>query len=138
MPDYLKLLARRTQNSFVPNAPPIVPNSLRQLVQRIDPAAVHGQGIDAVSQADAGVNPFYGKKILICAGEADKLVKWEYSKEFVEKLVVDPPQQGQQAGGEGAGLKVYFEPGGGHAVSEAMVEQAGEWIWRWGVSRARG
>lgn len=36
MPDYNRLLAYRTRSSFVANAPPTVPNSLKSLISRID------------------------------------------------------------------------------------------------------
>ncbi|KDN41068.1 alpha/beta-hydrolase [Tilletiaria anomala UBC 951] len=127
MPDYLKLLARRTQSNFVPNAPPTVPGALRQLIAQIDPAQARGY-----DSFDPTVNPFWDKKILVCSGEEDRLVKWEYSEEFLRRLVVEEPSGPR---GEMQGLKIFKEPGVGHVVTENMIEEAGEWIWSWGVSR---
>ena len=126
MPDYQKLLARRAQNNYVPNAPPTVPGSLRALIQRTDPAARGGH--DAF---DPRLNPFWGKKILICSGAEDKLVKWEYNDEFVKGLVVEEPSGPR---GEMNGLRIFREEGTGHWVSEKMVTEAGQWIWGWGVA----
>ena len=126
MPDYLKLLARRTQNSFVPNAPPTVPNTLRQLIQSIDPA--QRRGFDAY---DPNINPFFGKKILVCSGAEDRLVKWEYSEEFLQRLVVE--YQDANSPSQNAGLRVFIEENAGHTVTARMVEEAGEWIFQWAV-----
>lgn len=124
MPDYSRLLASRTRTSFVANAPPYVPNSLKALVERIDPART------AYDSFDAGKNPFWGKKIYVLSGANDKLVLWDWNEDFLRGLVVGEPS-GQR--GEMEGLKIHRRPGVGHEVTEEMVEEAGEWIWRWGI-----
>lgn len=92
MPDMSKLLARRTAANFLPNAPPAVPGSLRAHIARTDPAAVAQANAAAAAGAGGGVqppNPYWGKKILVLSGREDKLVRWEYSADFVDALVVD-------------------------------------------------
>ncbi|SPO21937.1 uncharacterized protein UTRI_01924_B [Ustilago trichophora] len=124
MPDYSRLLASRTRTSFVANAPPYVPASLKALVDKIDPART------AYDSFDARRNPFWGKKICVLSGANDKLVLWDWNEDFLKGLVV-----GEAAGarGEMEGLKIHRRPGVGHEVTEEMVEEAGEWIWRWGI-----
>ena len=76
MPDYEKLLAQRTKTSNVNDGPPQVPDTLRALIRRIDPAK---QPYREASPS----NPFFGKKICICCGEDDKLVRFSFSEEFI-------------------------------------------------------
>lgn len=124
MPDYSRLLASRTRTSFVANAPPYVPASLKALVDKIDPART------AYDAFDAKVNPFWCKKICVLSGANDKLVLWDWNEDFLRGLVV-----GEATGprGEMPGLKIHKRPGVGHEVTEEMVEEAGEWIWRWAI-----
>ncbi|SNX83137.1 uncharacterized protein MEPE_01843 [Melanopsichium pennsylvanicum] len=124
MPDYSRLLESRTRSSFVVNAPPYVPASLKALVKQIDPART------AYDSFDPTINPFWGKKICVLSGANDKLVLWEWNEDFLKGLVV-----GEANGprGEMDGLKIHKRPGVGHEVTEEMVEEAGEWIWRWGI-----
>ncbi|CCF53447.1 hypothetical protein NDA11_005094 [Ustilago hordei] len=124
MPDYSRLLASRTRTSFVANAAPYVPSSLKALVDKIDPAQT------AYDSFDARRNPFWGKKICVLSGANDKLVLWDWNQDFLKALVV-----GEASGprGEMEGLKIHRRPGVGHEVTEEMVEEAGEWIWRWGI-----
>ncbi|SJX61831.1 uncharacterized protein SRS1_12815 [Sporisorium reilianum f. sp. reilianum] len=124
MPDYSRLLASRTKTSFVPNAPPYVPASLKALVEKIDPART------AYDSFDARRNPFWGKKICVLSGANDKLVLWDWNEAFLKGLVVGEPSGLR---GEMPGLKIHRRPGVGHEVTEEMVEEAGEWIWRWGI-----
>lgn len=124
MPDFSRLLASRTRTSFVANAPPYVPASLRALVERIDPART------AYDSFDTTKNPFWGKKICVLSGENDKLVLWDWNEDFLKALVVGEPTGPR---GEMPGLKIHRRPGVGHEVTEEMVEEAGEWIWRWGI-----
>lgn len=123
MPDFSKLLASRTRTSFVANAPPFVPASLKSLIESIDPAQ------SPYDSFDPKVNPFWGKKICVLSGANDKLVHWDWNEDFLRGLVLGEPTPK----GEMPGLKVHRRPGVGHEVTEDMVEEAGEWIWRWGV-----
>lgn len=124
MPDYSRLLASRTRTSFVANAPPYVPASLKALVDEIDPAQTPYDSFDARR------NPFRGKKICVLSGANDKLVLWDWNEDFLKALVVGEPSGPK---GEMPGLKIHRRPGVGHEVTEEMVEEAGEWIWRWGI-----
>ena len=105
-PDYQKLLAQRTKASDLPNAPPQVPQSLRAVIQKIDPAQTPYQRPDAS-------NPFFGKKICSCSGEDDHLVRWSFSEEFLKSVVVAPP------GSEEAirSLEIFLQPNTGHKVT---------------------
>ncbi|EST07702.1 hypothetical protein PSEUBRA_002799 [Kalmanozyma brasiliensis GHG001] len=124
MPDFSRLLNSRTKTSFVTNGPPYVPSSLKALVAQIDPANT------AYDSFDARKNPFWGKKICVLSGANDKLVHWDWNEDFLKGLVVGEPTGNR---GEMPGLKIHRRPGVGHEVTEDMVEEAGEWIWRWGV-----
>ncbi|KAJ9478192.1 Cytochrome b5 heme-binding domain-containing protein [Pseudozyma hubeiensis] len=124
MPDFSRLLASRTRTSFVTNGPPYVPASLKALVEKIDPART------AYDSFDPRRNPFWGKKICVLSGANDKLVHWDWNEDFLKALVVGEPTGSR---GEMPGLKIHRRPGVGHEVTEEMVEEAGEWIWRWGI-----
>jgi len=105
-PDFQKLVAQRTKASNLPDAPPQVPQSLRAVMQRIDPAQMPYQRPDAS-------NPFFGKKICSCSGEDDHLVRWSFSEEFLKSVVVAPP------GSEEANrsLEIFLQPNTGHKVT---------------------
>ncbi|KIS70572.1 uncharacterized protein UMAG_11367 [Mycosarcoma maydis] len=124
MPDFSRLLASRTRTSFVTNGPPYVPASLKALANQIDPART------AYDSFDSRRNPFWGKKICVLSGAEDKLVLWDWNHDFLKALVVGEPTGPK---GEMPGLKIHRRPGVGHEVTEEMVEEAGEWIWRWGI-----
>lgn len=125
MPDFSKLLHSRTRTSFVTNGPPYVPASLKVLIEQIDPARTR------YDSWDPQVNPFWGKKICVLSGAQDKLVLWDWNEDFLNALVVGEPTG---ARGEMNGLKIHRRDGVGHEVTADMVEEAGEWIWRWGVN----
>lgn len=109
-PSYSVLIADRARTSFVTNGPPHVPASLSSLIARIDPAS---QPYDSF---DANVNPFWGKRICMCSGEADKLVPWRCAEHFVRGLVTGEPR-GQR--GEMNNFRMVLLPGVGHTVTEA-------------------
>lgn len=127
MPDFGKLLHSRTRTSFVTNGPPYVPASLKALIEQIDPART------MYHSWDARQNPFWNKKICVLSGAQDKLVLWDWNEDFLNALVVGEPTGPR---GEMDGLKITRREGVGHEVNEDMVEEAGEWIWRWGVNAA--
>jgi hypothetical protein len=109
-PSYAALITDRTRTSFVTNGPPHIPASLSSLISRIDPAS---QQYDSF---DPSRNPFWGKRICMCSGEADKLVPWRCAEQFVRGLVTGEPQ-GQR--GEMSNFRLVLLPGVGHTVTEA-------------------
>ncbi|WFD22623.1 hypothetical protein MEQU1_001297 [Malassezia equina] len=130
-PDFQKLLAQRTKTSDLPNAPPQVPQSLRAVIQHIDPAQMPYQRSDAS-------NPFFGKKICSCSGEDDHLVRWSFSEEFLKSVVVAPP------GSEDAsrGLEIFLQPNTGHEVTSEstygdtltpVLLLGGRWLAQWAL-----
>ena len=65
------------------------------------------------------LNPFFGKKICVCSGEDDKLVRWSFSEEFVKSLVVAPPNSEIAR----LSLEVFVQPETGHKVTpESMYD----------------
>ena len=105
-PDFQKLVAMRAKKSNLSDTPPTVPGSLRALLQRVDPAAQ--------PYREAGPqNPFFGKKICACSGADDTLVRFSYSQEFLENLVVAPPGSDEAR----RSLQVYVQPNTGHTVT---------------------
>lgn len=124
MPDYTALLHDRTRSSFVPNAPPTVPASLKSLITRVDPAR---RGYDSW---DPQANPFLGKKICVCSGADDPLVKWNWNQPFLDALVLGEPD----ARGNMPGLDVYLQPGVRHEVTDPMIEYAGAFLRKWAIT----
>lgn len=108
-PSYAALMERRTKTAFVSNGPPYIPGTLAQLVARIDPAS---QPFD---QADPHRNPFWGKKICMLNGGADKIVPWKCAEDFVRRLAVGP-REGPN--GEQRGFRISLREGLGHEVTE--------------------
>ena len=105
-PDFQKLVAMRAKKSNLSDTPPTVPGSLRARLQRVDPAAQ--------PYREAGPqNPFFGKKICACSGADDTLVRFSYSQEFLENLVVAPPGSDEAR----RSLQVYVQPNTGHTVT---------------------
>jgi predicted esterase len=101
----------RAAGNSVANAPPYFPTSLVKLVEREDPVACPHDKLDAS-------NPFLNKKVLILSGADDKLVPWEASREFVERLEVGPH-----------GLKKYtLHEGVGHECTREMLEELGDFV----------
>lgn len=104
-------MKQRASKYSVPVAPPYFPTSLLELVNQRDPV---GKAFDRVD----GANPYLGKKVLVLAGGADKLVPWEASREFVERLAVGP-----------SGVKeVVVLEGVGHECSGEMLVAAGRFV----------
>jgi hypothetical protein len=68
----------RAKASGLRFGPPILPDSLLELIKRESP----------VSTPVTGRNPFFGKKILVLAGGKDELVPWVFSESFVEQIEV--------------------------------------------------
>jgi hypothetical protein len=92
-------------------APPLLPASLRALIQRDDPPYVPFRARNAS-------NPFLGKRILVLSGMADELVPWAASQVFVEGLEV----------GKGRKEVIVME-GVGHAYPETMKREAFQFVW---------
>jgi hypothetical protein len=86
-PSYANLLAHRAPKSFVTNAAPYVPNSLKDLIARVDPASL------PFDIYDQRLNPFWGKYICMCNGRQDPLVPWSCGQEFVDRLVLSTPEK---------------------------------------------
>lgn len=57
-------------------------------------------------------------------------MRWEYNEDFLRGLVLGEPNPQT---GRMDNLKVFVEENIGHEVTENMVEEAGNWIWNWGV-----
>ncbi|KAG5639992.1 hypothetical protein DXG03_001893 [Asterophora parasitica] len=107
-PDYIKLITYRAQQVGVELEGPTFPKSFRDTIEALDPPFL-GQGTE---------NPFIGKRILVLSGEADRLVPWEASKAFVDKLDV----------GKDGVKTVILHPGVGHKCTDMMVKQTAEFI----------
>lgn len=129
-PDFQKLIAMRAEKSNLQDAPPTVPGTLRALLQRVDPAS---QPYREVGPR----NPFFGKKILACCGADDTLVRFSYSQDFLEHLVVAEP------GSEDArrSFQVYVQPNTGHkvtpestyALTDPVLQLGGKWLAQWAL-----
>ena len=111
-PDYLALMRGRAKASGLQFGPPILPDSLLEVIKRESP----------VSTPVAGRNPFFGKKILVLAGGKDELVPWVFSESFVERIEV----------GEKGVKKVLVYPGVGHAFTAPMEEEVANFVWEEG------
>jgi len=107
-PDYTKLITRRAEKLGVPLEGAYFPRTFKDTIERLDPPFLIRDGD----------NPFLGKRVLVLSGEADKLVPWETSKEFVEKLEV---------GQEGV-KRVSLHCDVAHECTEAMVKEMAEFI----------
>ncbi|KAF8072137.1 Alpha/Beta hydrolase protein, partial [Lyophyllum atratum] len=107
-PDYSKLMALRAQKVGITLEGPYFPKSFKETVERLDPPFLIREG----------VNPFFGKRVLVLSGEADKVVPWEASKDFVEKLDVGP--QGVKT--------INLCTGVGHECTTEMVNEMARFI----------
>ncbi|WFD30938.1 hypothetical protein MSPP1_001964 [Malassezia sp. CBS 17886] len=121
-PDFQRLIAMRAKMSYMQDIPPAVPNSLRALMRTVDPAMMPYREPNAS-------NPFFGKKILACCGADDKLVRWTYSQEFLENLVVAPPNSDEQR----RSLQVFVQPNVGHKVTSEMLQHGARWLAQWAL-----
>lgn len=108
-PSYSTLMADRARTSFVTYSPPHVPATLSALISRIDPAS---QPYDSF---DPNRNPFWGKQICMCSGEADKLVPWRCAESFVRALVTG---EAEGPRGDIKGFRVVLLEGVGHTVTD--------------------
>jgi len=111
-PDYLALMQDRAKAGGLQFEPPILPDSLLELIKRESP----------VSAPVTGRNPFSGKKILVLAGGKDELVPWVFSESFVERIEV---------GVEGV-KRVVVYPDVGHAFTASMEEDVAKFVWEEG------
>ena len=117
--DYLALIGGRAKASGLQLGPPILPDSLLEVIKRESP----------VCAPATGRNPFFGKKILVLAGGKDELVPWKFSESFVERIEV---------GKEGV-KRVLVYPDVGHVVTPSMEEEVGNFVWEEGcLSGERG
>jgi len=95
----------------VPREPPFFPAGLVEMVARNDPVATPYDQVDAT-------NAFLGKKILVMSGADDKLVPWEMSRDFVERLEVGPN-----------GVKKWMLLAGvGHECTDSMLGALGRFV----------
>jgi predicted esterase len=101
---------RATRHSIAVEAP-YFPDRLVEMVQRKDPVA------QPYDRGDP-TNPFFGKKIFVMSGAADKIVPWAASQDFVEKLAV----------GSGGVKRVMVQEGAGHECTREMLEALGSFI----------
>ncbi|KAF9650251.1 alpha/beta-hydrolase [Thelephora ganbajun] len=111
-PDYLALMHNRAKASGLRFGPPILPDSLLELIRRESP----------VSTLVTGKSPFFGKKILVLAGGKDDLVPWVFSESFVERIEV----------GEEGVKKVIVYPDIGHVFTASMEEDLASFVWEEG------
>lgn len=105
--------ARAIKNG-VTTGPPIFPETLRKYIVDHDPVSVP-------YREESSSNPFIGRHVLVLSGGADELVPWEFSKEFVDGLVV---------GDEGV-KRVIVQDGIGHATTPEMMEGAAAFVGSW-------
>lgn len=110
-PDYLALIQDRANASGLKFGPPILPDSLLEVIERESP----------VSSPGTDKNPYSGKKILVLVGGKDELVPWVFSESFVERVDV----------GEGV-KKVVVYPNVGHAFTTSMEEDIANFVWEEG------
>lgn len=86
---------------------------LEKVVERVDPAGVlKSRGAEEVARR------LRGKSILVLSGGADKLVPWDVSKGFVEKV----------QGMEGVRVESVVYEGVGHECTEVMTEKLARWV----------
>ena len=111
-PDYLALMQDRAKAGGLQFEPPILPDSLLELIKRESP----------VSAPVTGRNPFSGKRILVLAGGKDELVPWVFSESFVERIEV----------GEEGVKRVVVYPDVGHAFTASMEEDVANFVWEEG------
>jgi dienelactone hydrolase len=109
-PSYGTLMSHRAKSSFVTYGPPHVPASLVSLIASIDPAS------KPYDSFDPKLNPFWGKRILMCSGEADKLVPWHCADAFVKGLITGEIQGAQS---RPIGFQLVLEEGVGHTVTNS-------------------
>lgn len=111
-PDYLALMHGRAKTSGLQFGPPILPDSLLEVIKRESP----------VSTPAMGRNPFFGKKLMVLAGGKDELVPWVFSESFVERIEV----------GEEGAKKVAVYPDVGHVFTASMEEDVVNFVWEEG------
>jgi len=108
----MTLMDGRAKASGLQFGPPILPDSLLEVIKRESP----------VCAPATGRNSFFGKKILVLAGGKDKLVPWEFSESFVERIEV----------GEEGVKRVLVYPDVGHAFTPSMEEAVANFAWEEG------
>lgn len=106
-------MKHRAAKSNLDFGPPYMPQSLLQLLERLDPDSV-----SYTSTTDSTSNPYLGKKILVLHGEKDELVPWSCCGTFVDGLQV----------GEKGEKKVFIEQDRGHETSSLMVSELVKWM----------
>jgi hypothetical protein len=102
----------RAKTSGLQFGPPILPDSLLEVIKRESP----------VSTPAMGRNPFFGKKLMVLAGGKDELVPWVFSESFVERIEV----------GEEGAKKVAVYPDVGHVFTASMEEDVVNFVWEEG------
>jgi hypothetical protein len=109
-------MSDRAQRQSLGFAPPIFPDTLREYVEKNDPAG-------APFRTASRENPFFGKRILVLSGAVDELVPWSASKAFFDHLEVGP-----------GGVKALFlQEGKGHECTVEMVQKLAERVWQWSL-----
>ncbi|WFD30937.1 hypothetical protein MSPP1_001963 [Malassezia sp. CBS 17886] len=125
MPDYTKLLKGRANETHKPYAPPYVPHSLLQLINRTDPSK------KPYDSHNPRHNPFWGKHIFTASGAIDPLVNFNYSREFLRHLVLGPRKSKLAR----ESLEVFVQPHTEHQATNEMLELASRWIYRWSIGK---
>ncbi|KAL0949103.1 hypothetical protein HGRIS_009192 [Hohenbuehelia grisea] len=110
-PDYLPLITERARNSSVAAEAPYIPQSLRALIGRNDPAS------KPYSVSDDS-NPFLNKKILVIAAGKDTVVTWAACESFVRELEV----------GSSGVKRVLVEDDAPHSCTDKMVRWTSDFV----------
>jgi predicted esterase len=100
----------RLEESNLPNAPPHMPRSFVQLLQRTDP----GSHFRRTGEIPASLKI---KQILVLSGEADKLVPWSASAPFISQLQKESDK-----------IEVQVYEGTGHEYNLVMRKKFCDWL----------
>lgn len=116
-----------------PSGPPTFPASLVAHVAQTSPAPLPASSSNSSSVSydpfsSSNHNPFLNKKILVLSGAQDKLVPYNFTAPFIERLEV----------GEDGCKEVWVQEDAGHECTAEMRERIAEFVWRWGFERSAG
>jgi len=109
-PSYIDLMEYRLQMSGLPNAPPHLPQSFRQLLERTDP----GSYFRRTGEIPASLTR---KHILVISGETDRLVPWSASEPFITRFNQESDR-----------LQVEIFSGIGHEYNPSMRDLFCAWM----------
>jgi len=102
-PSILSLLENRAKQNNLAFSPPIMPDSLRNLLKRTDPF-------------ELSLDRWKGKHILALCGEEDPLVPYKEGK--TEELISRLKERGED-------VDLFVEKGIGHQVTKVMLDKYG-------------